>query len=248
MMRLEGKTAIVTGGSRGIGKAIALKLADLGANIVVNYTSNPQKAEEVVEEIKKIGREAIALKADVSNSEEVAEFIKEVESKFESIDILINNAGITKDNLLMRMKEEDWDQVISINLKGTYNCTKAVTKKMMKQRSGKIVNVASVVGVTGNAGQANYAASKAGVIGFTKSIAKELGSRGINVNAVAPGFIQTDMTEILSDEVKKQIMDQIPMKELGKAEDVANAVAFLCMDESKYITGQVLHIDGGMAM
>ncbi|WP_053956968.1 3-oxoacyl-[acyl-carrier-protein] reductase [Inediibacterium massiliense] len=247
-MKLEGKTAIVTGGSRGIGKAIALTLANLGANIVVNYTSNPKRAEEVVAEIKNMGREAIAIKADVSNSEEVANFIKEVEEQFDSIDILINNAGVTKDNLLMRMKEEDWDQVININLKGTYNCTKAVTKKMMKQRSGKIVNIASVVGVTGNAGQANYAASKAGVIGFTKSIAKELGSRGINVNAVAPGFIQTDMTEVLSDEVKKQIMEQIPMKELGKPEDVANAVAFLCMDEAKYITGQVIHIDGGMAM
>ncbi|MCT4621409.1 MAG: 3-oxoacyl-[acyl-carrier-protein] reductase [Marinisporobacter sp.] len=247
-MNLTGKTAIVTGGSRGIGKAIALKLADLGANIVVNYTSNAAKAEEVVKQIKDMGKEAIALKADVSNSEEVQNFIKEVEEKFESIDILVNNAGITKDTLLMKMKEEDWDRVMSINLKGTYNCTKAVTRKMMKQRSGKIVNVASVVGVTGNAGQANYAASKAGVIGFTKSIAKELGIRGINVNAVAPGFIETDMTDVLSDKVKEEIMKNIPMKKLGKAEDVANVVAFLCSNEASYVTGQVLNIDGGMAM
>ncbi|MCT4606378.1 MAG: 3-oxoacyl-[acyl-carrier-protein] reductase [Marinisporobacter sp.] len=247
-MNLTGKTAIVTGGSRGIGKAIALKLADLGANIVVNYTSNAEKAEEVVKMIKDMGKDAIALKADVSNSEEVQNFIKEVEEKFETIDILVNNAGITKDTLLMKMKEEDWDRVIAINLKGTYNCTKAVTRKMMKQRSGKIVNVASVVGVTGNAGQANYAASKAGVIGFTKSIAKELGIRGINVNAVAPGFIETDMTEVLSDKVKEEIMKNIPMKKLGKVEDVANAVAFLCSEEASYVTGQVLNIDGGMAM
>ncbi|TCO79005.1 3-oxoacyl-[acyl-carrier-protein] reductase [Marinisporobacter balticus] len=247
-MNLTGKTAIVTGGSRGIGKAIALKLADLGANVVVNYTSSPQKAEEVVKMIKDMGRDAIALKADVSNSEQVQEFIKGIEKQFGSIDILVNNAGITRDGLLMKMKEEDWDQVMAINLKGTYNCTKAVTRKMMKQRSGKIVNVASVVGVTGNGGQANYAASKAGIIGFTKSIAKELGSRGINVNAIAPGFIQTDMTDILSDEVKKGIMEQIPMKELGMPEDVANVVAFLCSDKARYVTGQVIHIDGGMAM
>ncbi|QZY57097.1 3-oxoacyl-[acyl-carrier-protein] reductase [Crassaminicella profunda] len=247
-MNLTGKTAIVTGGSRGIGKAIALKLANLGANIVVNYTSNVAKAEEVVKQIKEMGKDAIALKADVSNSEEVQNFIKQVEEKFETIDILINNAGITRDTLLMKMKEEDWDQVIAINLKGTYNCTKAVTRKMMKQRSGKIVNLASVVGVTGNAGQANYAASKAGVIGFTKSIAKELGARGINVNAVAPGFIETDMTDVLSDKVKEEIMKQIPMKKLGKAEDVANVVAFLCSNEASYVTGQVMNIDGGMAM
>ncbi|QXM05889.1 3-oxoacyl-[acyl-carrier-protein] reductase [Crassaminicella indica] len=247
-MNLAGKVAVVTGGSRGIGKAIALKLASLGANIVVNYTSNAAKAEEVVKEIKDMGKFAIALKADVSNAEEVQSFIKEVEEKFDTIDILVNNAGVTRDTLLMKMKEEDWDKVMNINLKGTYNCTKAVIRKMMKQKSGKIVNVASVVGITGNAGQANYAASKAGVIGFTKSIAKELGSRGINVNAVAPGFIETDMTDVLSDKVKEELIKQIPMKKLGKAEDVANVVAFLCSDQASYITGQVLNIDGGMAM
>lgn len=247
-MKLAGKTAIVTGGSRGIGRAIALKLADLGANIVINYTSSPDKAEAVVEEIKELGREAIALKADVSNGEEVKNLIKEVEKKFDTIDLLINNAGITKDALFIRMKEEDWDRVLDINLKGTYNCTKAVTRKMMKQKSGKIVNLTSVVGVTGNAGQANYAASKAGVIGFTKSVAKELGVKGINVNAVAPGFIQTDMTDVLSDDIKENLMTQIPMKRLGSPEEVADVVAFLCTEESKYITGQVIHIDGGMAM
>ncbi len=247
-MQLSGKTAIVTGGSRGIGRAIALKLAELGANIVVNYSSSPDKANEVIKEIEAIGVKAMAIKADVSKNNEVEEFISAVEEKFSTIDILVNNAGITKDTLLMKMKEDDWDKVISINLKGTFNCTKAVIKKMMKQRRGKIVNIASVIGLIGNAGQANYAASKAGIIGFTKSVAKEVGSRGINVNAVAPGFIQTDMTDILSDEVKESISKNIPFKELGSPEDVANAVAFLCMNESKYITGQVLNVDGGMVM
>ncbi|MBF8982175.1 3-oxoacyl-[acyl-carrier-protein] reductase [Lutibacter sp. B2] len=247
-MNLDGKTAIVTGGSRGIGKAIAMKLAQLGANIVVNYTSSAQQAEDVVELIKNMGREAIAIKANVANFDEVQNFISQAEEKFGEIDILINNAGITKDKLLIKMNEDDWDKVIEVNLKGTYNCTKAVSRKMMKQRSGKIVNVASVVGVNGNAGQSNYAASKAGIIGFTKSIAKELGVRGINVNAVAPGFIQTNMTDVLSDEVKNHIMSQIPMKKLGTPEDVANTIAFLCSDEAKYITGQVINIDGGMVM
>lgn len=247
-MSLVGKTAIVTGGSRGIGRAIALKLAKLGANIVVNYTSSPDKAEEVVQMAKDMGRDGMAIKADVSNGEEVQELIKLVEEKFPSIDILVNNAGITKDTLFMRMKEEDWDRVMDVNLKGTFNCTKAVTKKMMKQKSGSIVNMASVVGITGNAGQANYAASKAGIIGFTKSVAKELASRGINVNAVAPGFIQTDMTDVLSDKIIEELIKQIPKKELGKPEDVANLVAFLCSDQAKYITGQVINVDGGMVM
>ena len=242
------KTAIVTGGSRGIGKAIALRLAKLGANIVVNYTSKPEEAEKVVAEIKEIGRKAIAIKADVSNGEDVQRLIDEVERQFSTIDILINNAGITRDGLLMRMKDEDWDQVIAINLKGTYNCTKAVTRRMMKQKSGKIVNVASIVGVMGNIGQSNYAASKAGIIGFTKSIAKELATRGINVNAVAPGFIQTDMTDVLSEDVKEALMTHIPMKQLGTPEDVANVVAFLCSENARYITGQVLNVDGGMVM
>ncbi|MDF2545741.1 MAG: 3-oxoacyl-[acyl-carrier-protein] reductase [Anaerosolibacter sp.] len=247
-MTLLGKTAVVTGGSRGIGRAIVLKLAEMGANIVVNYTSSPQKAEEVVALVKEMGREAIAIQANVSDSDAIQKMMQEVEEKFSTIDILINNAGITKDTLLMKMKDEDWDQVMDINLKGTFNCTKAVTRKMMKQRSGKIVNLASVVGVMGNAGQANYAASKAGIIGFTKSVAKELATRGINVNAVAPGFIQTEMTDILSDEVKEAMMANIPMKQLGTPEDVANVIAFLCSDDAKYITGQVLHVDGGMVM
>ncbi|QEK12022.1 3-oxoacyl-[acyl-carrier-protein] reductase [Crassaminicella thermophila] len=247
-MNLIGKTAVVTGGSRGIGKAIALKLAELGANVVVNYTRSSDKADEVVKIIKDMGRDAIALKADVSNTEEVKNFFKEIEKKFDTIDILVNNAGITKDTLLMKMKDEDWDKVININLKGTYNCTKAVTRKMMKQRSGKIINVASVVGVMGNAGQANYAASKAGIIGFTKSVAKELGSRGINVNAVAPGFIQTEMTDKLSEEVIENYSKNIPLGKLGTPEDVANVIAFLCSDGARYITGQVINIDGGMVM
>ena len=247
-MELTGKTAVVTGGSRGIGKAVALKLAELGANIVVNYTKNPEKAQEVINTIEGMGLKAMAIKADVSNSAEVDELFRRVEENFSTIDILVNNAGITRDTLLVKMKEEDWDNVISINLKGTFNCTKAVIKKMMKQRSGKIVNIASVIGVTGNAGQSNYGASKAGIIGFTKSIAKEVGSRGINVNAVAPGFIETDMTDILSEEIKDNLLTNIPLKQLGKPEDVANTVAFLCREDSKYITGQVINVDGGMVM
>lgn len=247
-MQLSGKTAIVTGGSRGIGRAVALKLAELGANIVVNYTSSPERADEVIKEIASKGVKALAVKADVSNVNEVEHLINTAQENFSTLDILVNNAGITRDTLLMKMKEDDWDKVISINLKGTFNCTKGVIKKMMKQRSGKIVNIASVIGLSGNAGQSNYAASKAGIIGFTKSIAKEVGSRGINVNAVAPGFIQTDMTDVLSDDIKNDLSKSIPLKKLGEPEDVANAVAFLCMDEAKYITGQVLNVDGGMAM
>jgi len=247
-MQLLGKTAIVTGGSRGIGKAVALKLAELGANIVVNYTSSPEKANEVIKTIEGMGRQAMAIKADVANNHEVEDFIRTVEKNFSTIDILVNNAGITRDTLLLKMKEEDWDDVLSINLKGTFQCTKAVTKKMMKQRNGKIINIASVVGITGNAGQANYAASKAGIIGFTKSIAKELGSRNININAVAPGYIQTDMTDTLSEEIKETLSSSIPLKRLGTPEDVANVVAFLCLEEAKYITGQVINVDGGMVM
>lgn len=247
-MTLSGKTAIVTGGSRGIGKAIALKLAEKGANVVVNYTSNFEKAQEVVEQIKSMGRDAIAIKADVSNSDDVENLLKEVNKHFDTIDILINNAGITRDTLLIRMKDEDWNKVMDINLKGTYLCTKYFGKKMMKQKSGKIINITSVVGIIGNAGQANYSASKAGVIGFTKSIAKELGSRGINVNAVAPGFIKTEMTEKLSDEVVKNYSKSIPLGRFGNVEDVANVVAFLASDEANYITGQVINVDGGMVM
>jgi 3-oxoacyl-[acyl-carrier protein] reductase len=247
-MDLRGKTAVITGGSRGIGKAIALKLASLGSNVVINYTSSPDKAQEVVSEIIAMGVQSIAIKADVSNFTDVDNFIKESFQTFGSIDILVNNAGITKDNLLMRMEEADWDSVMAVNLKGTFNCTKAVSRIMMKQRSGKIINVASVVGVMGNAGQSNYSASKAGIIGFTKSIAKELASRNINVNAIAPGFISTDMTGVLKEEVKEMFLTGIPLKREGKPEDVANVVAFLSSNLSDYITGQVINIDGGMVM
>jgi 3-oxoacyl-[acyl-carrier protein] reductase len=247
-MNLSGKTAIVTGGSRGIGRSIALKLAEKGANVVVNYTNNASKAQEVVDEVKKMGVEALALKADVSSEDDVKALVKEVSKHFDTIDILVNNAGITRDTLVIRMKDEDWDKVMDINLKGTYLCTKLIGKKMMKQRSGKIVNITSVVGIMGNAGQANYAASKAGVIGFTKSIAKEFAPRGINVNAVAPGFIQTDMTDKLPEEVKENYAASIPLGRLGSPEDVANIVAFLCSEEADYLTGQVINVDGGMVM
>ncbi len=247
-MILLGKTAVITGGSRGIGRAIALKLAENGANIVVNYTNNSQKAQEVVDLIKSMGRDALAIKADISNSEDVKELAKKVESHFKNIDILINNAGITRDSLLIRMKDEDWDNVLNINLKGTYLCTKYIGKKMMKQRSGKIVNVSSVVGIMGNPGQSNYSASKAGVIGFTKSIAKEFSSRGINVNAVAPGFIETDMTSTLSEDIKKGYSKNVPLGRLGSPQDIANLVMFLCSEESSYITGQIINVDGGMVM
>ena len=244
----ENKTALVTGASRGIGRAIALELASQGMNVAVNYAGNEAKANSVVEEIKANGGQAIAIKANVSSMEEVQNMIKEVVATFGSIEVLVNNAGITRDNLLMRMKEEDWDAVIDTNLKGVFNCTKSVTRQMMKQRYGRIVNVASVVGVSGNAGQANYVAAKAGVIGLTKTTAKELASRNITVNALAPGFIETDMTDELSDEVKSGMKGQIPLGRLGAAEDIAKATKFLVSDDANYITGQTLHIDGGMVM
>lgn len=247
-MRLKGKTAIVTGGSRGIGKAIALKLASEGANVVVNYTRSADKALEVVEEVKALGVEALAVQADVSKSEDVKNLLDETSKAFDSIDILVNNAGITKDNLLIRMKDEEWDDVLNINLKGSFLTTKLIGKKMMRQKAGKIVNVTSVVGIMGNPGQANYSASKAGVIGLTKSSAKEFASRGININAVAPGFIETEMTAVLGEEVLDNYKKTIPLGKLGEAEDVANAVLFLCSEESKYITGQVLVVDGGIRM
>ncbi|NRR25609.1 3-oxoacyl-[acyl-carrier-protein] reductase [Bacillus velezensis] len=245
---LNEKTAVVTGASRGIGRAIALDLAKNGCNVVVNYSGNEAKANEVVDEIKSLGRNAIAVKADVSNSEEVQNMMKEAVAAFSSIDILVNNAGITKDNLLMRMKENEWDDVININLKGVFNCTKAVTRQMMKQRSGRIINVSSIVGVSGNPGQANYVAAKAGVIGLTKSSAKELASRNITVNAIAPGFISTDMTDKLSKEVQDEMLKQIPLARFGDPADISSVVTFLASEGSRYMTGQTLHIDGGMVM
>ena len=245
---LEGKIAVVTGASRGIGKAIAKKLAKLGATVVVNYNGSEAKAQEVAEESTQAGGKAEIVQCNVADYAACEEFIKAVIEKYGKIDILVNNAGITKDGLLMRMSEEDFANVIDINLKGTFNCMRFVSRQMMKQKSGRIVNMSSVVGVCGNAGQVNYAASKAGVIGMTKSTAKEVASRGITVNAIAPGFIETDMTSVLSDKVKEEAAKQIPLGHFGKDEDIAEAVAFLVSDGAKYITGQVLHVDGGMAM
>lgn len=247
-MRFEDKVAVVTGASRGIGAEIAKTLAKEGAKVVVNYSGSEAKAKEVVAEIEALGSEAIAVRADVSNSEDVKAMMDETIAKFGKIDFLVNNAGITRDNLLMRMKEDEWDDVMNINLKGVFVCTKAVTRQMMRQRSGKIVNVASIVGVAGNPGQANYVAAKAGVIGLTKTTAQELASRNILVNAVAPGFITTDMTEALPEEVKEGMLRMIPLKRLGEPEHVAKTVAFLLSDDANYITGQTIHIDGGMVM
>lgn len=247
-MTLIGKNALVTGSSRGIGKAIALELGKRGANVAVNYAGNEVKAEEVVEELKNSGVNAIKIQANVADEKAVKAMMKEVVHTFGSIDILVNNAGVTRDGLLMRMKEEEFDEVIDTNLKGAFLCTKAVTRQMMKQRSGDIINIASIVGVNGNAGQANYVAAKAGLIGLTKSTAKELASRNIHVNAVAPGFITTDMTDALTDEQKTAILNVIPLEKLGEPEDVANVACFLASNDAKYITGQTIHVDGGMVM
>jgi len=243
---LANKTAVVTGASRGIGRAIAIKLASEGANIILNYRSSIKSVEEVMAEIKAMGGKAVAVQGDVSSFAEAEKIIKAAVENFGSLDILVNNAGITKDGLLMRMKEEDFDSVIETNLKGTFNCIRHATPIMMKQRSGRIINMSSVVGVAGNAGQVNYSASKAGVIGITKSAAKELASRGITVNAVAPGFIQTDMTDVLSDKVKEDILSGIPLKRLGKPQEIADLVSFLVSGSGSYITGQVININGGM--
>ena len=249
-MKLEGKTAVVTGSSRGIGKCTAITLAEHGANVVVNYPFEAEKenAENVVGNIEDIGSEALLVKADISKLSEAKILMKKTIDEFDSIDILVNNAGITRDNLLLRMKEEEWDAVMAVNLKGVFNCTKAVVRKMMKQRSGKIINVSSVVGIMGNAGQVNYSASKAGVIGLTKSTARELSKRGIRVNAVAPGFIKSHMTEELSENVKQQMLDSIPLNKFGEQKDVANTISFLASPEADYINGQVINIDGGMVM
>ncbi|AWE06643.1 beta-ketoacyl-ACP reductase [Lysinibacillus sp. 2017] len=247
-MGLTGKCAVVTGASRGIGRAIAIELANQGANVVVNFSGNAQKAEQVVEEIKANGGKAVAVQANVAHTESVQQLMKTAIDTFGSLDILVNNAGITRDNLIMRMKDDEWDDVINTNLKGVFLCTKAVTRQMMKQRAGRIINISSIVGVAGNAGQANYVAAKAGVIGLTKTTAQELASRNILVNAIAPGFITTEMTEGLPEELKEAMLKQIPLAKLGQPEDIAKAVAFFASDNSKYITGQTLHIDGGMVM
>ncbi len=245
---LKGKTAVVTGASRGIGRAIAIKLAKLGANVVVNYRNSVGAVEEVVKEIEALGVKALAVQCDISSYNDVAIMMKKCIEEFGSLDILVNNAGITKDGLLMRMKEEDFDSVIDINLKGAFNCTKHVSAIMLKQRCGRIINISSVSGVTGNAGQVNYSSAKAGIIGMTKAVAREFASRGVTCNAVAPGYIATDMTDVLPEKVKDAIMSSIPLKKLGRSEDVANAVAFLASEEASYITGQVINVDGGMVM
>ena len=247
-MQLEGKVALVTGASRGIGKAIALMLAENGADIAVNFAGSTAAAEAVAAEIEKMGRKAILVQGDVSKADVCVEIVDKVVSELGHIDILVNNAGITRDTLLLRMKEEDWDAVLNTNLKGVFNCTKAAVKYMAKQRSGSIVNISSVVALMGNAGQANYAAAKAGILGFTRSVAKEMAARGIRVNAVTPGFIKTDMTSVLSEKVVAAMEASIPLARLGEPEDIAKAVLFLVSDNAAYITGQTLHVDGGMVM
>lgn len=247
-MTLKGKNALVTGGYRGIGKAIALKLASMGANVAVNDIGDIETASDTLSEIRAFGVEAEAIQANVAVEEDVQKLFAKFMERFGRIDILINNAGITRDGLLMKMKESDWQAVLDVNLKGVFLCTKAAVRPMMLQKSGSIVNITSVVGITGNAGQANYSASKAGVIGFTKSIAKEIGSKGVRVNAVAPGFIHTKMTEALPEDVKNAYMANIPLKRYGEPEEVAEVVTFLCEERSKYMTGQVLKVDGGMAL
>ena len=242
------KTALVTGASRGIGKKIALQLGEEGYNVVVNYAGNKEKAEEVVSEIKTFGVDAFAIQANVSEQDEVKAMIKETLNQFGTIDVLVNNAGITRDNLLMRMKQNEWDDVINTNLKGVFNCVQAVTRPMLKQKSGRIINLSSVVGSVGNPGQINYVATKSGVEGMTKTFARELASRGITCNAVAPGFIFSDMTDQLSDELKEQMKSQIPLDRFGEDSDIAHTVAFLASEKANYITGQTIHVNGGMYM
>lgn len=247
-MQLSGKVVLVTGASRGIGKAIALAFAKEGATVVINYAGNQQAAEDTLAKVKDLGGQGKIYQCDVSDFAASEVMIKEIKEEYGSIDVLVNNAGITKDGLLMRMKESDWDAVMNTNLKGVFNCTKAATKFMMKQKSGVVINISSVVGLMGNAGQTNYAAAKAGIIGFTKAAAKEFASRGIRVNAIAPGFIETEMTDVLPEAVKESMVQTIPLGRMAQAEEVADGVVFLASDKAKYITGQVLNIDGGMVM
>lgn len=246
MKRFENKIVLVTGAGRGIGASIAKRFASEGAEVIVNYSGNDEAAQKTVDEITATGGQAQKYKCSVNDSESVKVMIDEIIKEFGRIDILVNNAGITKDGLILRMTDEDFDRVIDVNLKGTFNCTKYVSKYMLKQKSGKIINISSVVGLSGNAGQVNYSASKAGIIGITKSAAKELSSRGITVNAVAPGYVDTDMTKVLSDNIRNEILKNIPLQRMGNVEDISNCVAFLASEDASYITGQVISVDGGM--
>ena len=246
MKKFENKIVLVTGAGRGIGASIAKRFASEGAEVIVNYSGNDEAAQKTVDEITATGGQAQKYKCSVNDSESVKVMIDEIIKKFGRIDILVNNAGITKDGLMLRMTDEDFDRVIDVNLKGTFNCTKYVSKYMLKQKSGKIINISSVVGLSGNAGQVNYSASKAGIIGITKSAAKELASRGITVNAVAPGYVDTDMTKVLSDNIRNEILKNIPLQRMGNVEDISNCVSFLASEDASYITGQVISVDGGM--
>jgi len=247
-MDLSGKVALITGGSRGIGRAITMRLAGMGAKVAINYVSKPDAAQEVVDAVAGQGGEGGLYKFDVADSAAVNEAVAKIIEDYGRLDILVNNAGITRDGLLMKMKEESWDQVLDTNLKGAFNCIKAVNRPMMKQRWGRIVNIGSVIGFLGNAGQANYAAAKAGLAGLTRSVARELASRNITVNGVAPGYIDTDMTRDLGEEVKEKILGEIPMRAMGSVEDVAGAVAYLVSEDGRYVTGQFIHVNGGMFM
>jgi 3-oxoacyl-[acyl-carrier protein] reductase len=247
-MELSGQVALVTGGSRGLGRATALELARGGADVVINYVRNVEAAEAVSREVESLGRRALLVQGDVGRTEDVEAMFERTLAEYGRLDILVNNAGVTRDTLLLRMKEEDWDLVLSTNLKSIFNCTRIAVKHMLKARAGSIVNVSSVVGLTGNAGQANYAAAKAGILGFTKSVAREVAPRGVRVNAVAPGFIRSEMTDGLSDEVKGSYLSRIPLNRFGEPEEVARAVRFLCSPAANYITGQTLVIDGGLTM
>ena len=245
---LEGKVALITGAAKGIGRAIALAMAAEKATVVINYNGSKERAEQVLEEVKALGADGCVYQCNVADTADTDAMIKEIIKTYGHLDILVNNAGITRDNLIMKMSEEDFDAVINANLKGCFNTIKAVSRQMLRQRSGRIINITSVSGILGNAGQANYCAAKAGVIGITKSVAREMASRGITVNAIAPGFIRTEMTDVLKDDIKKALMEQIPMKNFGEVEDIANTVAFLASEDARYITGQVISVDGGMAM